>query len=538
MQGYAEWATPSGSNIRNFESDTWHKACCVGRMPIRHLVTSLPLCVSLMVAGCQARESRRMETIVPSLTHRYERLPATFCYVNDGGQAACTPTMEMIALFDDPALEKMATQRFEGIFEDLEKISQDAIVSENTVATQCGSFDSALGNFTFATASNGNPADSARKACLNSFTGSSNEGGHGGGGHGGITDDERNSLSRTCPGVIKNAPYYAVVGAILVPLAVGIVGNLITTAIVNYFSDDEKQKSGHEITGQTGKDERGLGFYNPKTGETVYVSNKSMSDGSAEKTQITVSPWKTAEDGNSATQTIVINTVSTSTSGQTTMTTTTRIITVTKDGKTTTTETTEMTPNPSVPPTPPKPEEPKPEEPKPEDPKPEPPPKAHLRSLAHSVEGGMSCEAYQSLISRFVAGCDRSNWDSYVCKSFLSKMRGCPSPGLVLINPDGDFVCGRHTPSIPSEGAERWCRMKGGVYDVSYEDNMPRCFLIDGSKGKGKFRIDLCSDPAAVRTEDACVAPIDFTGIIPVPFEIDRTPIPDPHAPMKRPNRG
>jgi hypothetical protein len=71
----------------------------------------------------------------------------------------------------------------------------------------------------------------------------------------------------------------------------------------------------------------------------------------------------------------------------------------------------------------------------------DPPPPAKKPSTHPVGPGGSPCEQALEDAREFLGECQRTGWAHSSCQSFLDKMKSCPEPELIYVDPDAGYAC-------------------------------------------------------------------------------------------------
>jgi hypothetical protein len=174
---------------------------------------------------------------------------------------------------------------------------------------------------------------------------------------------------------------------------------------------------------------------------------------------------------------------------------------------------------------------PPPEKPKTSAPPPkEPTPSGVRRGTTSPCPAGAdcapTCAEKQARWAAFKDMCEQSDWQAYPCVDFLRKVNGCVDASLINPGPDGDLTCPTRSRATPAE------RMRG-----AWEANCKRRQMFVTPVAGGEIckrpdepmpaRVDICTDPRAMPSEDQCTGPTGGSG----PGQPTPKPKPDPRRP-------
>ena len=173
-------------------------------------------------------------------------------------------------------------------------------------------------------------------------------------------------------------------------------------------------------------------------------------------------------------------------------------------------------PKPPDPPSPdpgpgsPDPDPPDPEDPDPPDPEdPEPPP-----TIPVDEEAANSCAGRAAWweLTKYV--CDQTQWTAYECVALLQTAAGgspmrCVNPGLIIPNPEGDYVCGRVlTDEELAAARAEFCNR------LPVQGDEQACLSPEELERAPPLLADTCNNPHALVPEEACLPQeLDFPGL-------------------------
>lgn len=125
-----------------------------------------------------------------------------------------------------------------------------------------------------------------------------------------------------------------------------------------------------------------------------------------------------------------------------------------------------------------------------------------------TAEGG-ACAAVTQAARELLRECNRTAWKAAPCQELAAKMNGCPSPTLILVDPDAGYACGAS--ADPKAVADAWRKKCEQVVKtvpgatpcgpVAPMGGDPR--LYGGGQGP-----NVCADPRALVEGDTCFGPL------------------------------
>lgn len=124
---------------------------------------------------------------------------------------------------------------------------------------------------------------------------------------------------------------------------------------------------------------------------------------------------------------------------------------------------------------------------------------------------GSACATVLQAARELLAECHRTGWKAAPCKDLNAKMRGCPSPTLIYVDPDAGYAC---SPTVdPALVLDAWMRRCKQITTPGPDGGSP-CSppqpSESGATMTGNDR-DVCRNPVA-RTDgdtDGCIAVLE-----------------------------
>ncbi len=139
----------------------------------------------------------------------------------------------------------------------------------------------------------------------------------------------------------------------------------------------------------------------------------------------------------------------------------------------------------------------------------QPPPPG--QAVASTGENPTPCEAVLQSAREFLAECHRTGWKSTQCQQLHAKVKGCPDPTQIYVDPDAGYACA--APVDPQLVIDAWTRQCEQRTTPGPDGTSP-CTKPDVSTS-GRIisadEDDICRNPLALTDPetDGCIKPIE-----------------------------
>jgi len=129
--------------------------------------------------------------------------------------------------------------------------------------------------------------------------------------------------------------------------------------------------------------------------------------------------------------------------------------------------------------------------------------------------GGSTCEMVMASARDLVVECNRTGWKAAPCQEIVAKANKCPSPSLILVDPEAGYTCGT-TPDARAvaDAWEKQCQQRVKPCPGVTNPCAPLTPMGEEPRGHhgGAGAADACNDPRARVEGDVCFVPLKVGG--------------------------